>query len=537
MVGTNGVFSEMQTKPIPFRVSEKANAVIIPYIESIASVIPQARMVVKEGKKFLIVPHGDVETKLLNNLGIKVSSPMVTQYEWAGITPFASQIATACMLVNSPAAFVLSELGTGKTLSSLFAIDYLMSKGVINKCLIVAPLTTLTTVWEREIFTYFPHLSATTLHGSRDKRLARLRDKSFNFYIINHDGVKIKDIQNALSDRADIDCVLIDELTAFKNPRSTRWKAMNMICRKTSRKYVWGMTGSPTPQSPMDAYGQIKLIAPSRIQQNYTAFKDRLMRQLTAFKWVARDNANDILSEVMQPAVRFTRDQCMDLPPCLYTSRQTDMSAEQMAAYKQMKNQSVITGNAVEVTAVNAAVQVAKLLQISCGFAYGMQGGVIDLDIRTKLSAVKEIIDEASKKVVIYVPFVYAMNTLTKALRAEYGEDAVASVSGDTGKTERDNIFNLFQNSNRPRILVAHPQCVAHGLTLTAANTIVWFSPTMSAEIYQQANGRITRPGQDSHQLIVHLEASKTESRMYKVLQERGDMQSILLAIMKELTN
>lgn len=518
-----------------YRVSPSKGVVVLPYNAVIANLIPNHKVLDYGHKKFIIAPHKHSETKLLNNLGVPVPPPVLIQYDWRGTVPFAAQEATAALLTTSHRAYVLNSIGTGKTRAAYFAADFLMQIGEMKRAIIVAPLSTLTTVWDRELFEIFPDRKCLVLHGSYEKRMKMLADDA-DFYIINHDGVKLRKNKFArlINMREDIDCVIIDELTAFKTTGTDRWKAARTLVK--NKKWVWGMTGSPTPQAPTDAFGQIKLITPSALASQYLKhFREQTMRELTQFKWVAKPEANKVIFDIMQPAVRFTQEDCVDLPPITYSARACEMSPTQKAAYKQMQSQMALEFKGGEkISAANAGVQMSKLLQIASGFIYSSQGKAARFDCSNKLAVLKGLIDEADKKVIVYCPFKKGVDELYTLLSKDYD---VAKVYGDTSKAERDKLFTLFQQGASPRVLVAHPQVMAHGLTMTAASMIAWWSPTTSAEIYEQSCGRIRRPGQDSHTHVVHIENSAVERKIYRSLKEKGNVQGTLLQMFQDITN
>lgn len=489
----------------------------------VAKMIPHARQIVgNSGASYLLIPHRPAESKLLTNLGFSPPSPILSYYDWQNTTPFDSQRDTAAMMVDNHRGYILNEIGTGKTRAAMYALDYLMRIKDVRAALIIAPLSTLSTVWDREVFCNFPHLTTSVLYGTKDQRLQALAQPA-QIYIINFHGVKT--IRAALEMRTDITAVVVDELSMLRNHKTDLWKNINAVTK--SRRYVWGMTGSPMPKHPTDAYAQVKLLTPENVPIYYKQFRDRTMFQLSQFRWKERDDANEHVYSCMQPAVRFSRKDCQDLPPTLYETLQVAMSNEQAAAYKRMLNDLYIQYKSGEIFAANEGVKVSKLLQISCGFAYDTAGAVMPLDVKDKLRTLKEIADNAGRKVIIFTPFVYSTSLLYEYLhKAGY---SVATVHGGVNKKDRDLIFNKFQHSPEPKLLVAHPQCMSHGLTLTAANTIVWYSPTMSLETYIQANGRITRPGQTSNTLIIHIESTALERKIYKRLKYRNSMQGALL--------
>jgi superfamily II DNA or RNA helicase len=519
-----------------FRISPNKGVVILPYNDAVANLIPNHGILERGGNKFMVVSHKHSETKLLNNLEVPVPPPVLTQYDWRGTVPFAAQEATAALLTTNPRAYVLNSIGTGKTRAAYFAADYLMQIGEMKRALIIAPLSTLTTVWDRELFEVFPTRSCRVIHGSYEKRLKLLKE-DHDFYIINHDGVKLRKgaLAEVIAARPDIDCVIIDELTGFKTVGTERWKAARKLI--ATKKWVWGMTGAPTPQAPTDAFGQIKLVTPSNLPTpHFRAFREMTMREVTQFKWAPRPDANEHIFDWMQPAVRFTQEDCVDLPPITFSTRSSEMTVTQKRAYNKMLNDMALEFQNREdnIVAANAGVQMGKLLQIASGFIYGgNHGKKVVFDHSNKLAVLKELIAEADKKVIIYCPFKAGVDELASLLAEDYD---VEKVYGDTPKAKRDSVFTMFQHGASPKVLVAHPQVAAHGLTLTAASIIIWWSPTTSAEIYEQACGRIRRPGQDTHTHVVHIENSPVERKVYRSLEKKGNVQGELLQMFRDVT-
>jgi SNF2 family DNA or RNA helicase len=182
------------------------------------------------------------------------------------------------------------------------------------------------------------------------------------------------------------------------------------------------------------------------------------------------------------------------------------------------------------ITALNEAIAVAKLLQIACGVAYGSTGE-IEIPAESRIELVEELIEQSSGKVIVFVPFRGALTYLAERLAKQ---TSIAVVHGGVTKTDRDVIFRDFQRAAEPRVLIAQPGTMSHGLTLTAASTIIWFAPINSADTYVQACARIVRPGQVRNTLIVHIEGSPIERRMYERLQKRTTTQGVLLEMFQE---
>jgi SNF2 family DNA or RNA helicase len=499
--------------------------------ERVLALIPTAQLVEHNDKNLVVVPHRLDEVRVLRNLGFDTPHPVRYYYEFTGrFKPYEHQVQTVEFLDTNEAAFCLNDMGSGKTVSVLWAYDYARQRGAAAKMLVLGPLSTLERTWADEVFHSTPHLTCVTLHGTAEKRLKRLETNA-DIFVINHDGIKSKPVLErleAMVESGEISHVVVDELASFRNAATERWKALNRLTKNA--KVKWGLTGTPIPNEPTDAWAQIRLISPGRVPKYFTAFREAVMRQMGQYKWVSRDNALEHVYSVMQPAIRFSREQCIDLPPTTYMTREVQLSPEQSGAYKQMLAKFRADFSQGQVTAVNEAAKLMKLLQIVCATVYTDDGNVI-LPAPHRVETVEEIIDEAGAKVIVFVPLTGALENLAAALSKKY---SVAVIHGGTSKAERDRIFGEFQRDKNPRVLVANPGAMSHGLTLTAANVIVWFAPINSAEIYEQANARIVRPGQKLNTLIVHIEGSALERKMYERLQRKTHTQGLLLEMFKD---
>lgn len=508
-------------------ISTKHRAVGVPYRPDIANLFPSAKKVTLNGNPHIVLPHGLEETRVLRNLGYDVPAPILTHYDWAGGKPFDVQRKTCAMLTTNPRAYVLNGMGTGKTKSALWAFDYLRSVGLAQRMLVVAPLSTLNFTWAREVFNTLPHLSCVTLHGSRAKRLERLAE-DHDIYVINHDGLKV--VADELKKRSDIDVLCLDELAVYRNGGSTRTKVTRDVARHIP--WVWGMTGSPTPNEPTDAWAQCTIVTPNTVPKYFSRFREEVMTRITQFKWAPKPDAVNKAFEAMQPAVRYTLDDILELPELVERTVDIEMGPKQSKIYKQMKDNAYAAIAAKEITAMNAGAVLNKLLQISAGWVYAREKEIVTLDNDNRLQALVDTIESTERKVIVFVPFVHALHGIKERLAKE-GIDC-ETVSGDTNRNERDQIFNLFQNTNKLRVLVAHPQCMAHGVTLTAADTIIWFAPTTSLEIFEQANARIRRVGQKHKQLVLMFQSTDAERRMYSRLRAKQKVQNTLLDMFAE---
>jgi len=488
--------------------------------------VAQHRVVTIKGETLDAYPHVTDMTRLARNIGYVVPAPVFVRYPWADTNAFHTQKITAALLTMNRRAFVLNEMGTGKTRAALYAIDWMLSQNEISKVLVVAPLSTLEQVWGLEVLQYFNHLSTGTVHGTKKKRLSVLGEHH-HLYVINHHGIgtvlpELKKMR--------FDVVLIDELAAFRNRRTDLWRNLDEITRKTP--YVWGMTGSPTPHAPTDAWAQVKLLAPDRVPKYFKPFQRQTMQQVSQFRWIPKAEANDVVHKVMQPAVRFKRDDCLELPPVSFAYHKVQQSKEQERVYKELIRKLTMAFAEGEVTAMNEGVLFSKLLQIASGWVYTKDKNIVDLGSKNRLDDLTDIIDQSDGKIIVFADFIHtAQKILGHLLQKKYSAELV---TGRVPARVRNDIFGRFKSMDSPRILVAHPKCMAHGLTLTEASTMVWFTPTTSLETYEQACARITRPGQTRKQLIIHLTGTAVESKVYRRLREKASVQGALLDMFTE---
>ena len=468
---------------------------------------------------------------MLRNLGFEVPAPVLTQYDWCDGKPFEVQKKTVAVLTIEKRAYVLSGFGTGKTKCALWAFDALKRQGRAGKMLVVAPLSTLSFVWAREALATVPHLKVEILHGAREDRLVHFADMDTDIYVINHDGLKI--IAGYLPKRPDINVLCIDELATYRN-WNKRTKQMKAVTARF--EWAWGMTGSPTPNAPTDVWGQAQILTPDRVNARWTHFRDELMLKVgNGFKYAPKRDATENAFKALQPSVRFTLDEVTELPDMVERTVQVGMGPKQAKAYDDLRKHTRALVQAHEITAANAGVVLMKLLQVSSGWVYvGHEPNkrVVELDGGLRLQALEDLIASTDQKVIVFAPFKHTLHGIHKHLD-QAGYDVAPFIDGDVIQSERNKIFSAFQNTPKYKVLPAHPGTMAHGLTLTAADTIIWFAPISSNETFEQANARIRRVGQRHRQQILMLEATPVEKRVYQILQNKQDLQDKLLELFK----
>ena len=441
--------------------------------------------------------------------------------------PFKHQRKTALFFTQHKKSFCFNEQGTGKTASAIWASDFLIQQGKVNRVLVICPLSIMDSAWRNDLFDFAPHRTVAVAHGEAKKRKSII-EQNTDYVIINYDGVEIvsESIKNG-----GFDLIIVDEATHYKNAQTRRWKTLNKLLRDNT--WLWMMTGTPAAQSPVDAYGLAKMVNPTAVPRYGSTFRDMVMTKITNFKWIPKANATNTVHRVLQPAIRFTKDECLDLPSMTYVKRAVELTRQQKKYYDQLRKKLILDITGEQVTAVNAAVGMNKLLQISAGAVYTDNGETLEFDIRHRYKVLKEVIDESSQKVLVFVPFRHAISILTDKLRSDGIPTEV--IQGNVGASARTNIFKQFQEASSPRVLVIQPASAAHGVTLTAANTVVWWSPVSSLETYAQANARVHRSGQKHKCTVVQLQGSDAEKHVYRLLDSRINIHTKITDLYKEI--
>lgn len=457
-----------------------------------------------------------------------VPSPIERDYSWPGMyTPFDHQRTTASFLSLHKRAFCFNEAGTGKTSSVIWAADYLMNEKRVKRVLIICPLSIMYSAWQADLFKTAMHRSVAVAYGSAEKR-KKVINGEYEFVIINYDGVGI--VMDEVA-KAGFDLIVVDEANAYKSTSTKRWKVLAKLMTPNTR--LWMLTGTPASQSPLDAFGLARLVAPEKVPKYATAWRDKVMQQITRFKWIPKRTAKDDVFKALQPAIRYAKEDCLDLPEVLYQTRDIPITAQAAKYYKGLKEDMLIKAAGEKISAVNAAANLSKLLQLSGGAVYTDDNQVVEFDVSPRLNALHEVIDETEHKVIVFVPYRHTIDLVTRYLVKENITCEV--INGDVSARDRGEIFKRFQESEHPRVLVIQPQSASHGVTLTEANTVVFWSPVMSVETYLQCIARIDRVGQKNKMTVVHIQGSDVERKMYQMLQGKVDAHEKLVDLYKQV--
>ena len=495
------------------------------------SLIPKHFVQEVDGGHEVTIYWGLDECRVLKNLGVKnVPSPIERKYQWPGkYIPMSHQKATAAFVTLHRRGFIFNDPGTAKTISALWAMDYLMKRGEVRRCLVVCPMSIMQSAWMGDIMNSVMHRSAVVAHHTNASRRVEMIQDDYEIVIINYDGLGL--VADEIIRDGRFDMIIVDEANAYATPSTKRWKTMAKIL--TPKTYLWMMTGTPAAQSPLHAYGLAKLVNPSGVPAYATAWRDKVMNKLTMFKWVPKVDAKDKVFAALQPAIRFKKSECIDLPPVLKTTREVAMTPQQAKYYERIKTDALVVAAGQTISAVNKAAVVNKLLQISCGYVLSEDQAVVQFDATPRMNLLLEILEETNKKVLIFAMFRASLDGIYEFLTKN--GVSVGVIHGGIPANKRGGIIAAFQDTPMPRVMLMQPQASAHGITLTAADTVVFYGPLMSVELYTQAIARSDRKGQTSDKVtVVHIQSSPIEKKFFAAMDAKVDEHALLTNMFDE---
>lgn len=507
----------------------------------ISRAIPEAREI---NGQFVAVPHNLHNSQILCHYNYPVA-PIMEGYNWPRAPhikhPYESQKITANFLVMHPRAFCLSDMGVGKTMSLLWAADWLMRqhpKGSF-RVLIICPLSIMERVWKDAIFkTFLGNRSVEILHGSAESRKTGLAKKA-DFSIINFDGVGIgahvrkqftlDGFSKDLAERKDIQLVIVDEASGYRDAQTKRHRLARMIFG--DRPYIWLATGTPTPNAPTDAYGLARIVN-NAYGKSFTTFRLETMLKLTQFKWVPQRDGYEKARRLLSPSIRFAIEDVWDSPEMTTQQREVELSPEQKKHMADLKRDlQVQLKQGALVSAANEAAARTKFIQISLGAIYDEKHKAHTINATPRIEELKAVIEEAPGKILIFAPLTSVVELLYKELKSKF---ACEIVNGDVSQKDRSRIFQAFQEKENPRILIADPGTMAHGLDLWMARTVIWYGITEKTELYLQANKRAHRPGQKFPVTVVQLVSNALEKEIFRRLETNTTLQGALLDMVRK---
>lgn len=506
---------------------------------------------------WIAIPDAPRERFLLSSCAIN-TPPLMTGYEWphGDISPKTwvdseEQRNVSNFLVRNPRSFLLSDPRTGKTISTLWAIHWLLEYGLRGRtALVLAPKSTLTDVWAAEIERHFKGLlSFAVLSGTSEQKLRAYRaNPEADIFITNYEtlntGVKIarnssnklvlqlteNRIGTELFANKNIQIVAIDEVTFYKNLNTHKGWIMKKFVM--DRPYVWGITGTPTPNTPMDAYSLAKLVRANFIELK-TDFQRKTMREVGEYQWVRLPGAEYHCARVLQPQIRYGYGDIFDEDKQRFFLAKCVLSAPQNLMIKEFTKKLVIEFKEDEkIVATQESVRRTKLFQMACGGVYvgeGEQRRVEWLRPAPRLDVLRSIFAK-SDKCLVFIPFDFCAQIILPWAREHHlqFEHLTREMQGQ----KRAEAFSRFREDPAKKFLLAHPRLMAHGLNLSAASTIVWWGPYEGAETWQQANRRVVAPGARTKVYMIY--GTNIERAAYERSRNKEDFQGLVLNLVKE---
>lgn len=460
----------------------------------------------------------------------------------------AEQKVVSEFLVRHNRGFLLSDPRTGKTISTLWAIDWLLSnvmKG--QKAIVFAPKSTHYDTWLAEIEQHFSgRLRAMVLNDKAPKRYAELLREDIDIWIANYETVTvgariekpIRSRQNELvirrqtaadalfNVRKDIGIVVTDEATTFKRPSARKsWVFKKFIFGK---RYVWPLTGTPTAESPMDAHYMAKLFRVDYMEKTGD-YRDKTMIKAGEFSWLRRPGAELYAAEILKPNVRFAYGDIFDADLQRVIPVKCVPGVHSLEHIRRFMREKAVELEAGKLTAGNEGVAQLKLLQMASGGVYIGLGKDRETQILSgapgKLVEVSRIIREHGKSL-IFIPFTFVGDKLLVPFLKSLGV-SFEYVTSDMSPQQRAQAFDRFRYEPHKQALIADPRLMAHGLNLSQAQTIIWFGPCQKGETFQQANRRVVKPSARTNIFLLY--KTPLEKKTYKRLQDKQSFQGLVL--------
>ena len=434
-------------------------------------------------------------------------------------------------ILNHKQACLFLDMGLGKTLSTLIAINDLKLLEDLGKVLIIAPLSVAKNTWPAEIkkWDQTKNLNYALILGSQDQRSKALAT-SKDLYIINRENIPW--LVNYYKKRWPFKTVIIDELSSFKNPAAKRFKALRLVRGRITR--IIGLTGTPAPNSLLDLWSEIYLLDQGeRLGRTITSYRDTYFNTgqksgYVVYNWILKpDCETKIYKKIDDIAISMKSHDYLKLPQRVNNTIKVKMTPTELGLYKKLEKEYVINiAKRGEVTASNAAVLSNKLLQLA-------NGAIYDDDLKTikihdhKLNALEEITEEAQGQPILVF---YQYEQDCSRILEKFPNAKKLDLNGDDIKN---------WNAGKIPLLLVQPQSAGHGLNLQyGGHIIVWFGLTWSLEYYQQANARLDRQGQTNSVIVHHLVTENTiDERVMNVLSGKAEKQNELLTAVKAILN
>ena len=437
------------------------------------------------------------------------------------------------------------EMGTGKSKVAIDTIGMLYQARKISAALIVAPKGVYDNWVQGEIPAHLPdeikRMVVRWMPSNTKKFQQEMKDLVYGPF----DGIKIFVMNiEALSTprgtkaayaflcRNPSNIMIVDESTTIKNRKATRTKNVMMLAKDA--KYRRILTGSPVTKSPMDLFSQCAFLSPSALnfksyysfQNRYAVVQKRTMGPRAFQEIVAYRRLDELNEKLNRFSNRILKEECLDLPAKMYIRRDVPLTAEQDKAYVQMKKLALAKlDNGELATTASVLTQIMRLQQICCGHIQSDDGELVTL-ASNRYKELIDVTEELQGKAIIWATYTHDLQQIASALRDRFGPEAVATYYGDTRQDERQETVDKFQDKDSSlRFFVGQPRTGGYGITLTAANTVIYFSNSYDLEIRLQSEDRAHRISQDQKVTYIDLVSPKTiDEKILKALRGKIDL-------------
>lgn len=440
-------------------------------------------------------------------------------------------------MVKNKSVALLAEMGTGKTLISIGIAGALYQKGEISRLLIVAPLS-IVQVWNEEFakFADFDYQLA-VLEGSSKKKfdiLNHMKGSGLQVAVINYESCwRLEDILQVWNP----EMIICDESTRIKNPQAKQSKALHRLGKKAKHNLI--LTGTPVTNNPLDFFSQYKFLDESIFGGSYYAFRARyaVMGGYGNHQIIGYKNLPELTEKAHSIAYRITKADALDLPDQVDVERKVQLNAYARRKYNELEKESYTELMNGDVKITNVLTKLLRLAQLTGGYMRVGDDDVMEKVSDAKLQALEEIVDDcidAGKKLVVFARFVPEIDAIANMLKKKNIQYSL--IKGDV--KDRAEQVDQFQNNDLVRVFIGQIQTTGMGLTLTKADTAVFYSLDFNYSNYEQAKARIHRIGQKNKCTYIHLIAEGTvDEKVMHALNQKKSMADLVVDNWKSLFN
>tara|TARA_R100001460_G_scaffold88042_2_gene129537 strand:+ start:464 stop:1891 length:1428 start_codon:yes stop_codon:yes gene_type:complete len=429
------------------------------------------------------------------------------------------------------------EMGTGKTKVTIDNIAYLYFQRKIDSVLIIAPKSVYTN-WETEIETHMPPVLKYQIYKwnlDNPKIYYKLNESTnLRIFLINVEALSTKRGYDACKDyllRNRLNFVALDESTTIKNRQAKRTKNILGLGRLSHTKRI--LTGSPITKSPLDLFTQCQFLSPELLGfSSYLSFRNRYAEMtdipVGSGRYISVPKYYKKLEELEEKmktfSTRIRKDQCLDLKPKVRSKRYIDLDGDAKKIYERLKHHALAIVEDSTISFSNKLTEIIKLHQVCNGFTKDDNGELLQLH-KFKLKALEETLEETDGKVIIWANYLYNIHEIKDFLVEKYGAKSTVSIYGEVSVKDRKDAVERIQKDPNCRFLVGNPTTGGFGLTLTACNTVIYYSNSYNLEVRMQSEDRAHRMGQKGTVVYVDIVARGTlDEAIMKSLTDKGKL-------------